>query len=71
MRIAQTAGILKRWSGIMGIMANFHSTRTKIAMHIAPRVIMDITIGLLQSKYVPPEIGMRRSKIAEELKATP
>ena len=66
MRMAQTAGILKRWSGIM---ANFHFTRTKMAMHIAR---MDTTIWLLQSKDVPPpEVGMRRNKIAEELKATP
>jgi hypothetical protein len=54
------------------MIANLHSTTTKVTMQIPPRVIIDITIGLFHSKYVPPpEIGMSRRRIAEELNTTP
>ena len=43
-------GNYKRRNGIIGITANFHSTKTKTAMQILPNVIIDITIGLFQSK---------------------
>ena len=63
---------MKRCNGIMGIRANFHSTRMKMTIATDPRVSIEITIGLLHSKYVPPpEIGMRSRRIAEELETTP
>ncbi len=40
-------GDLKRWRGIIGIMANLHSTRINMTIQMPPNVIMEITIGLL------------------------
>jgi hypothetical protein len=52
--------------------AHFHSTNTNNIMHIPPKVIIDMTIGLSHVKYVPPpEIGIKIIRIAEELKKTP
>ena len=72
MSIAQTAGVWKRWRGIIGITANFHSTNTKIIIEIEPRTIIEITMGESQGKYVPPpEIGMRRRITPTELAKVP
>lgn len=56
----------------MGMAANFHSVKRNKSAAADPIASIDITIGLLHSKYVPPpEMGMSRSIMAEELVSTP
>ena len=72
MRMAQTAGILKIYRGIIGMTAHFHSTRMNKTADMDPSVSIEMTMGLLHSKYVPPpDIGMSNSNIAAELVAIP
>jgi hypothetical protein len=54
------------------MIAHFHSTNTNNTMHMPPKVIIEMAIGLSHAKYVPPpEIGIKSIRITEECKKTP
>jgi hypothetical protein len=58
--------------GIIGILANLHSTITNKISEEVPMVSMLITSGELQAKYAPPpEIGISRNIVPTEEVNTP